>query len=71
MVRESGDFSQVSLRLAGFIQSVFLMRQELDAADLLDKYRAVVLNLVVNCGTMHGAFFQVAREEAGQHWTDD
>ena len=65
LVRTSGDFSQVSLRLAGFIQSVFLMRRELAEADLLDKYRAVVRNLVVNCGTMHGAFFQVAREEAG------
>ena len=65
LVRESGDFSQVSLRLAGFIQSVFLMRRELAAADLLDRYRAVVRNLVVNCGTMHGAFFQIAREEAG------
>ncbi len=65
LVRESGDFSQVSLRLAGFIQSVFLMRNELAEANLLDKYRAVVRNLVVNCGTMHGAFFQVAREEAG------
>ncbi len=65
LVRESGDFSQVSLRLAGFIQSVFLMRNELAEANLLDKYRAVVRNLVVNCGTMHSAFFHVAREEAG------
>ena len=64
LVRRSGDFSQVSLRLAGFIQSVFLMRRELAEANLLDKYRAVVRNLVVNCGTMHGAFFQIARAEA-------
>jgi hypothetical protein len=63
--RESGDFSTVSLRLGGLIQSVFLMREALRAAGLLDKYRAVVRNLVVNNGALHGAFFQAARAEAG------
>lgn len=70
MVRTSGDFSEVSLRLAGFIQSVFLMRDALAEANLLAKYRAVVRNLVVNCGTMYGAFFQVAREDAGISYPD-
>ena len=70
LVRTSGDFSEVSLRLAGYIQSVFLMRNELAAVNLLAKYRAVVRNLVVNCGVMYGAFFQVAREEAGISYTD-
>ncbi len=65
LVRTSGDFSEVSLRLGGFIQSVFLMRGPLADAGLLDKYRGVVRNLVVNCGTMYGAFFQVARADAG------
>ena len=64
LVRTSGDFSEVSLRLGGYIQSVFLMREALAAAGLLAKYRAVVRNLVVNNGTMYGAFFQVARDEA-------
>ena len=65
LVRTSGDFSDISLRLGGYIQSVFLMRGPLAGAGLLDKYRAVVRNLVVNCGTMYGAFFLVARAEAG------
>ncbi|MDE0109679.1 MAG: chondroitinase family polysaccharide lyase [Bryobacterales bacterium] len=70
LVRTSGDFSEVSLRLAGYIQSVFLMRNELAGANLLAKYRAVVRNLVVNCGVMYGAFFQTAREEAGVSYAD-
>ena len=65
LVRTSGDFSEVSLRLGGYIQGVFLMREALAEAGLLAKYRAVVRNLAVNHGTMYGAFFQVAREEAG------
>ena len=65
LVRTSGDFSEVSLRLGGFIQSVFLLREALAEAGLLAKYRAVVRNLVVNHGTMHGAFFHVSRTEAG------
>ncbi len=64
-VRPAGDFSTLSLRFGGFIQSVFLMRDSLAAAQLLPKYRAVVRNLVVNNGAMYGAFFAVAREEAG------
>ena len=70
LVRTSGDFSEVSLRLAGYIQSVFLMRNELAGANLLAKYRAVVRNLVVNCGVMYGAFFQTARAEAGVSHAD-
>ena len=63
--RSSGDFSTVSLRLAGFIQSVFLMRDALEARDLLDKYRKVVRNLVVNNGTMYPVFQDHARADAG------
>ena len=70
LVRTSGDFSEVSLRLAAYIQSIFLMRNELAAANLLAKYRAVVRNLVVNCGVMYGAFFQAAREETGVSHAD-
>ena len=70
LVRTSGDFSEISLRLGGFIQSVFLLREALAEAELLAKYRAVVRNLVVNHGTMHGAFFPVAREEAGIAYPD-
>ncbi len=65
LVRTAGDFSEISLRLGGYIQSVFLMREALAEAGLLAKYRAVVRNLAVNHGTMYGAFFQVARQEAG------
>ncbi len=63
--RTSGDFSEVSLRLAGYIQAVFLLRDVLREADLLEKYRAVARNLVVNNGTMRGAFFMLARGEGG------
>ena len=70
LVRTSGDFSQVSLRLGGFIQSVFLMREALGEADLLAKYKAVVRNLVVNCGVMYGAFFHIARKDAGASYPD-
>ena len=70
LVRTSGDFSEVSLRLGGYIQAVFLLRDALDQFGLLAKYRAVVRNLVVNHGTMHGAFFQVARAEAGITYDD-
>ena len=65
LVRSSGDFSRVSLRLGGFIQSVFLMRGSLANAGLLAKYRAVVRNLVVNHGVMYPAFFPIARKDAG------
>ena len=65
LVRTAGDFSEISLRLGGYIQSVFLMREALAEAGLLAKYRAVVRNLAVNHGTMYGAFFRVARREAG------
>ncbi|MYC65129.1 MAG: hypothetical protein F4X12_02215 [Acidobacteriia bacterium] len=68
--RTSGDFSQVSLRFAGFIQSVFLMREALAEAGLLAKYRAVVRNLVVNCGVMYAAFSHIAREDAGVSYPD-
>ena len=70
LVRTSGDFSEVSLRLGGYIQGVFLMRDALADANLLAKYRAVVRNLVVNHGTMYRAFFQVAREEAAVTYSD-
>ena len=70
LVRTSGDFSQVSLRLGGFIQSVFLMREALAEAGLLAKYKAVVRNLVVNCGVLYGAFFHIAREDAGASYPD-
>lgn len=65
LVRTAGDFSEISLRLGGYIHSVFLMREALAEAGLLAKYRAVVRNLAVNHGTMYGAFFQVSRQEAG------
>ncbi len=65
LVRRSGDLSTVSLRLGGFIQSVFLMREPLSKAGLLDKYRAVVRNLVVNHGALYHAFFPYARRDAG------
>ena len=65
LVRTAGDFSEISLRLGGYVQSVFLLREHLAEAGLLEKYRAVVRNLAVNHGTMYGAFFQVARQEAG------
>ncbi len=65
LTRLAGDFSELSLRLGGFIQSLFLMREPLAAAGLLAKYRAVVRNLVVNNGTMYPAFYRLARAEAG------
>ena len=70
LVRSSGDFSRVSLRLGGFIQSVFLMRGSLADAGLLAKYRAVVRNLVVNHGVMYPAFFSIARKDAGISYPD-
>ncbi len=64
LVRPSGDLSTVSLRFGGFIQGIFLMREVLAGARLLDKYRAVVRNMVVNHGVMYPAFFPRARREA-------
>lgn len=64
LVRASGDFSSVRLRLGGFVQSIFLMREPLAGLGLLHKYRRVVRNLTVNNGTMYGAFFPYARDEA-------
>ena len=69
LARPSGDLSELSLRLGGFVQSIFLMREPLAAAGVLDKYRAVVRNLAINNGTMYPAFFQFAREEAGIRYT--
>ena len=65
LVRVSGDFSGVSQRLGGVVQSIFLMREPLAELGLLEKYRRVVRNLTVNNGTMYGAFFRHARDEAG------
>lgn len=65
LVRSGGDFSDISLRLGSYIQSILLMREPLAEFGLLDKYRLVVRNLVVNNGTMYGAFFDYARGEAG------
>ena len=65
LVRSSGDFSDVSLRFGGFIQSIFLMREPLAELGLLDRYRRVARNLTINNGTMYGAFFGYARDEAG------
>ncbi len=65
LVRSGGDFSSVGLHLGGFIQSVFIMRKPLAEAGLLEKYCAVLRNLVVNCGPMYPAFFEIARKEAG------
>ncbi|MDE0627134.1 MAG: chondroitinase family polysaccharide lyase [Bryobacterales bacterium] len=70
LVRTSGDLSEVSLRLGGYVQAVFLMREALAEAELLARYRAVVRNLAVNHGTMYRAFFQVAREEAAVAYAD-
>jgi len=70
LARKSGDFSRVSLRLGGFIQSVFLMRKPLAEMGLLDRYRKVARNLAINNGTLHGAFFQHARAEAGINYPD-
>ena len=63
LVRTSGDFSTEILRLGGFIQSIFLMREPLSENGLLDKYRAVVRNLAVNNGAMYAVFYQIARSE--------
>ncbi len=65
LTRPSGDVSQLSLRLGGFVQGIFLMRKQLAAAGLLDRYRSVARNLALNNGTMYPAFFPFAREEAG------
>ena len=65
LVRSSGDFSGVSLRFGGFIQSIFLMREPLAELGLLDRYRRVARNLTINNGTLYGAFFGHARDEAG------
>ena len=65
LVRSSGDFSGVSLHLGGFIQSIFLMRESLGELGLLDRFRRVARNLTINNGTMYGAFFGHARDEAG------
>ena len=65
MIRAGGDFSSASLQLGGFVQSIFLMREPLANAGLLDKYRAVMRNLVVNNGSMYPAFYEIAREDAG------
>ena len=65
LVRSSGDFSGVSLHLGGFIQSIFLMREPLAELGLLDRYRRVARNLTINNGTLYGAFFGHARDEAG------
>ena len=62
-VRTSGDFSREILRLGGFIQSIFLMREPLAENGLLDKYRAVAQNLVVNNGAMYAVFYRIARSE--------
>ena len=62
-VRTSGDFSTEILRLGGFIQGIFLMREPLAENGLLDKYRAVVRNLAVNNGAMYTVFYQIARSE--------
>ncbi len=70
LVRTAGDLSEISLRLGGYVQGVFLMREALAEAGLLAKYRAVVRNLAVNHGTMYGAFFSVARREAGVSYPD-
>ena len=70
LVRTSGDFSMEILRLGGFIQSIFLMREPLAENGLLGKYRAVARNLVVNNGAMYTVFYQIARSEAvGSHTT--
>ena len=65
LVRSSGDFSGVSLHFGGFIQSIFLMRESLAELGLLDRYRRVARNLTINNGTLYGAFFGHARDEAG------
>ncbi len=62
-VRTSGDFSREILRFGGFIQSIFLMREPLAENGLLDRYRAVAQNLVVNNGAMYAVFYQIARSE--------
>ena len=69
-VRTSGDFSREILRFGGFIQSIFLMREPLAEHGLLDTYRAVARNLVVNNGAMYAVFYQIARSEvAGSRTT--
>lgn len=65
LARPAGDFSSEGLNFGGFIQSIFLMREPLAEAGLLNKYRPVMRNLTVNCGPMYAAFFQVARKDAG------
>ena len=66
LVRTSGDFSMEILRLGGWIQSIFLMREPLAENGLLDKYRAVARNLAVNNGVMYSVFYRVARSEVAR-----
>ncbi len=63
--RLSGDYSSVSLHFGGFVQSIFLLKEQLAERRLLDKYRNVVRNIVVNNGVMYPVFFDIARPEAG------
>lgn len=70
LAREGGDFSSVSLHFGGFIQAIFLMREPLAEAGLLEKYRGVARNLAVNNGAMYMAFFEYARGDAGIDYLD-
>ncbi|QQE13046.1 hypothetical protein JD969_06185 [Planctomycetota bacterium] len=65
LVRESGDFSGVSLHMGGFVQSVFLMRGELEEAGLIEKYVKVLRNAAINNGLMYAGFYEYARDDAG------
>jgi len=69
-VRTSGDLSAVSLHLGGYIQSIFLMQQVLQQNNLLERYKSVVRNLVVNHGVMYSAFAEHSRAYVKQGLKD-
>ncbi len=71
LIRQSGDFSSVSLHMGGFAQSLFLMREPLAKAGLLDQYRGVARNIAINNGATFWAFFEHARGEARFDGSED
>ncbi|WP_163933681.1 polysaccharide lyase family 8 super-sandwich domain-containing protein [Paraferrimonas sp. SM1919] len=66
--RPAGDLSSMSLHLGGLAQSIFLMRNELQQARLLDKYRKVLAHLVINNAVMAGSFFEYANDVTVAAW---
>lgn len=71
LVRPSGDLSAQSLQLGGFVQSIFLMREQLRKRGLLDRYRKVLRNLAINNGHLYPVFFEQARPDAGADYSTE